>query len=497
MRFAILALVLALSTPSLALPPPGMPQESIERVYALPGSAIAWEVRFNKTNLRLTDDDGAATVAFAYWLMTSEAGESLYLSPALLDGWLGRRVERWSVAGPWLKAGLDRLVTAYAGQPQAGELGAIRAALFGREIVGDPTYADLNRLARWCDANNRRHQYWVEVLDAQPQWPYPRHIRVKLQDNDSAKNPIGTALSGRTYELRENMIYARYRTVFAPRWVDALAAGPLPSATRALDAAHDGSVRGRAMRDALRPARFAALHSVHVPPPATRGTISAATTLEALGGVAQGLTVAGHGDVDYWFRAATDLARTGRALGRAVVAVGRAMGDDAIARLVVQQGTQLTALQATGTGDVDYWLATAKSAGDQLAGAGAMLAQLGAASAASSQGLRLRVALDALVAVARSVDAAGTGTLDFWLRATEHNATVAQSVARQLKVVAAAAPPGTAPLLLAIAGLFSGVTASGHGTVDYWLARAAAAARQVRAHADTLEKTAHELDPAP
>lgn len=171
------------------------------------------------------------------------------------------------------------------------------------------------------------------------------------------------------------------------------------------------------------------------------------------------------------------------------------MPDDATGRIVVQSGIQLSALQASGTGDVDYWLATTKSIGEQMASTGAMLAALASASSASSQGVPLRLLLDGFAAVARGVDASGTGNVDFWMRCAQDSAMVSRAVGKQLKAVAAAAPPEATAVLAAVSGMFSGVQASGSGTVDYWLARATAIARQVRGHADTLVAITQQIDP--
>jgi hypothetical protein len=493
LKNAILFAIL-LATAAHALPPPGMPQESIDRVAALNGSKIVWDVQFNRTHLRLTDDDGAATVAFAFWLMSSPAGEAVYLDPDSLGSWLAADVELWHAASPWLKAGLERLVTAYAGQSAAQqELIAIRDGLFKREIVTAPTYGELNALARWCDAHNRDHQYWVEVLDANPHWPYPRRIKVKLRDNDTQKNPIGTALSGRTYELRPGMVFARYRTIFAPGWQQVLGATP-PGIKRTLSADSVADAVARAESQVAPVVSFARLHGVESVRSVRGATVPLATALEALSGLARGLDHSGHGDVDYWFRAATDLARTGRAIGKQVVAVGRTMPDDATARIVIQTGVQLSKVQASGTGDVDYWLASTKGIADQLASAGAMLSAIASASSASTQGVPLRTLLEGFTAVAKSVDAAGTGTVDFWMRCAQDGAQVSRAVGKQLKAVSATAPAGISAALAAVSGLFSGVQASGSGTVDYWLARATAIARQVHGHADMLTAIAQQVD---
>lgn len=242
-------------------------------------------------------------------------------------------------------------------------------------------------------------------------------------------------------------------------------------------------------------ARFQALHGTDTAPAAST-RIELATALRSLGEVSRSFDYGGNGDAEFWMKVTRDFVRSGRALGGGMQTLARSMQPGPVAAAISAVGANLSTLSQAGNGDAYYWMARAKETSQRISSAGQQLDTIAASLVASASGAETVPAgavLVALAQVAGSLDYAGHGDAEYWMRTTRNFVRIGRGVGRGLALVSGGVPSPLNAVLTATANQLTGLSEAGNGTADYWMARARGVAEQVRGHGSALNDIANNL----
>lgn len=236
---------------------------------------------------------------------------------------------------------------------------------------------------------------------------------------------------------------------------------------------------------------FHQLHGIH-PAHDAPSRVSASAAVRAFAVFGSRADASGRGDVDFWLRTSEDLNRSKMAMGDGLLRLAQGIGDPLAARMVESTGRQLSRSSIRGRGDVDYWMAQASNVAAETRRAASQLSDL-AGGMSGGQDMPLRIALRALATTAHGVDAGGRGDVDYWMQATEvigkHGIALGMGM-RSLE----SSVDGTAAVLIGSLGRqLRNLDYSGHGDVDFWMARCSGMSRQIKDIAQIMMDTANSL----
>lgn len=247
--------------------------------------------------------------------------------------------------------------------------------------------------------------------------------------------------------------------------------------------------------DATRAARFEQVNGKEASPKAfTR--VDLATALRSLGEVSRSFDYAGNGNAEFWMKITRDFVRSGRALGAGMQTLARSMNPGPLSAAISGVGANLGSLSAQGQGDAYFWMARAKETAQRISGAGQQLDTIAASLTSTANGAEsvpAGAALMALAQVAYSLDYAGHGDAEYWMRTTRNFVRVGRGVGRGVSLVSGGLPSPLNAVLAATANQLTNLSEAGNGTADYWMARARGVAEQVRGHGQSLNDIAVNL----
>jgi hypothetical protein len=198
--------------------------------------------------------------------------------------------------------------------------------------------------------------------------------------------------------------------------------------------------------------------------------------LKALAKVGTGF-VADHAlDIDAWRKKTKDHARGANALGRAVLAVSRAMAASTATNALQALGNELVAVTSTGAGDLYYWRDRAVALQNRVKNAAKKLNDLAdtlAGAGGNREALPLAVPVNGLAGVLVSQDAHGSGEVDFWFATAEDQTALAKACGVALLALVPDDGEPVTTALREVASTLKGLTFSGTGNVQYWMQRVA------------------------
>lgn len=247
-------------------------------------------------------------------------------------------------------------------------------------------------------------------------------------------------------------------------------------------------------RDAARAERFDRAHGTVSPAPVST-RVELATALFALSEVSRSFDQSGNGDAEYWMKTTRDFVRTGRGLGSGLHSLSHSMNPGPLAAAIGGVGAGLSALSEAGNGDAHYWMGRTRDTAQRIKGAGQQLDTIAASLAASPapETVPAGAVLMALAQVASTLEYAGHGDAEYWMRTTRNFVRVGRGVGRGLALVAGSVPSPLNAVLSASAVQLTNLSEAGNGTADYWMARARGVAEQVRGHGQSLHDIALNL----
>lgn len=220
--------------------------------------------------------------------------------------------------------------------------------------------------------------------------------------------------------------------------------------------------------------------------------VSAVAAVRAFAIFGSQANAGGRGDVDYWLRTAEDLNRSKMAMGDGLVRLAQGISDPLTARMIESTGRQLSQSSIRGRGDVDYWMAQASNVSAEAHRAARQLNDL-AGAMDSGMDMPLRIALRAVAVTTNGVEASGRGDVDYWMKATTTLARHGIAMGEGLQALEQGLD-GTARVLVSSLGRqLRALDNGGRGDVDYWMARCSGIARQIHDIAQIMVDTANSL----
>ena len=246
-------------------------------------------------------------------------------------------------------------------------------------------------------------------------------------------------------------------------------------------------------RDAKRVEKFEALNGTGDPSQPLQTTVGLGTALSALAQVTTAFDQSGTGDVEYWMKTARDYGRAAQALGGALSRLGSSMEPGPVAAAVAGMGGQLVSVSYAGHGDVHYWMARVKSICATVRGVGQQMNTMAASCGANGPTVRGGAVLQGLAIVAESVDCGGNGDVEYWMKTTRSFCQIGHGVGRGVDLVAGSVPAPLDGVLRGLGAQFGGLSSAGTGSVQYWMARARGVSEQMSGLSNSLNQIASSL----
>ncbi len=257
-----------------------------------------------------------------------------------------------------------------------------------------------------------------------------------------------------------------------------------------------GTLDARTPREARRADAFVALHGTGDGPqqPAARMPLGQALRAYAL--VSQGFDYSGRGDASYWMRSARNCGISARALGAAIRNLGQSMHTGPISGAISGLGSQLLAIDWSGTGDASFWMGRTRAICQKAIDVGQLLEQMSQANPGNGSPdgtVRTAYVLEGLARIAASPDQSGNGDAYFWMKTTRDFVRIGRATGRAL---ASLVGDGNDPLTVVLRSMATQLQAlddMGTGDAHYWMARAGAVAEQMEGFARSLADIAANL----
>jgi hypothetical protein len=215
-----------------------------------------------------------------------------------------------------------------------------------------------------------------------------------------------------------------------------------------------------------------------------KAPVALADALKAFALVTDGFNYGGTGDVQYWMKSAKDFGKSGAALGNALQHVVRNTHGSA-ATAVKALGAQLAGLDWGGNGDVNYWMLRTKEICQSVRRVGSDLRRI--ANSAGATNVSDGRVLYGFSRVCLSIDYSGTGVVEYWMKTTKDFAMIGRATGNGLDTLVTDSENPVNEVVRDIAHQLKSLNEGGHGDVYYWMGRARTMADRITSLGRSLE----------